>query len=197
MLVNNTLSKVIIFTAGATVGSAVTYLLVKKRCEQKAQEEIDKVVDEFYNREITIEDVVTAAVEEGIDVNFRVEPKETEEPVDEKEEYEDIVKGEKYVSYAQEKLGEKEEKNEMKRPYVIPPEEYGECDYATVSLWYWADGVITNDRNKIIKNVEELIGEDVESHFGEYEDDSVFIRNDAQEIDYEILRDERRFSEIS
>lgn len=197
MLVNNTLSKVIIFTAGATVGSAVTYLLVKKRCEQKAQEEIDKVVDEFYNREITIEDVVTAAVEEGIDVNFCVEPKETEEPVDEKEEYEDIVKGEKYVSYAQEKLGKKEEKNDMKRPYVIPPEEYGECDYATVSLWYWADGVITNERNKIIKNVEELVGENVASHFGEYEEDSVFIRNEVQEIDYEILRDERRFSEIS
>lgn len=193
MLVNNTLNKIIIFAAGATVGSTVTYLLIKKRCEQKAQEEIDKVVDEFYSREglsVKNEEDVTVEVEE---------PKEETEPVSEKDEYEEIVKGEGYISYAQEKLGKKEEKNDMKKPYVISPEDFGDSDYATITLWYYADGVITDERGKIIKNVEEIIGENVESHFGEnkYDEDTVYVRNDNLEIDYEVCRDERRFSEIS
>lgn len=191
MLVNNTLSKIIIFATGATVGSTVTYLLVKKRCEQKAQEEIDKVVDEFYNREgvsVNKPEEITVEVEES-----------KEEPVDEKEKYEEIVKGEGYTSYAQEKLEKKEEKNDMKKPYVISPEDFGDSDYATITLWYYADGVITDERGKIIKNVEEIIGENVESHFGDYkyDEDTVYVRNENLEIDYEVCRDERRFSEIS
>ncbi len=34
-------------------------------------------------------------------------------------------------------------------------------------------------------------------HFGEYEDDSVFVRNEENMCDYEILLDQRNFSELT
>ena len=32
--------------------------------------------------------------------------------------------------------------------------------------------------------------------FGEYEDDAVFVRNDAHKTDYEILYDPRNYSDV-
>ena len=86
-----------------------------------------------------------------------------------------------------------------KKPYVIPPEKFGEHEekYTTASLTYYADGVLTDDEyDEPVDNIEELVG-DFASHFGEYEDDSVFVRNDITKCDYEILRDLRRYSEVA
>ena len=82
------------------------------------------------------------------------------------------------------------------RPYVITPEEFGDSDYAIISLTCYTDGTVTNEKNKIVANVDELIGLDSLDHFGEYEDDSVFVRNDALQIDFEILKDWRDYSEV-
>ena len=37
---------------------------------------------------------------------------------------------------------------------------------------------------------------DALDHFGEYEEDAVFARNDAKRCDYEILKDERTYAEF-
>ena len=44
--------------------------------------------------------------------------------------------------------------------------------------------------------MENTVGEDFEEHFGDYEEDSVFVRNDELGLDYEILRDMRNFSDV-
>ena len=44
---NSTLSKVLIFAAGAAIGSAVTWKLIKEKYERIAQEEIDSVKEVF------------------------------------------------------------------------------------------------------------------------------------------------------
>ena len=182
MLVNNSLSKVFIFAAGAAIGSGVTWLLLKNKYERIAQEEIDKVMEELSNREIV--PVESETVEDDDD---EVEPKENPNIA----EYENIVEEENYTS-------KKEEKNNMARIKVLEPDEFGDYDFPTVSLWYFeGDDVLTNQNFKMIKNADELVGEDFADHFGEYEDDSVFIRNYDLEVDYEILKDERSFSEIS
>ena len=83
-------------------------------------------------------------------------------------------------------------------PYVIPPEEFGEIEeYDTESLTYYQDGVLTDQDDSIIDNIDELIGEDSLTHFGEFEDDSVFVRNDKLRCDYEILRDLRNYSDVN
>ena len=61
--------------------------------------------------------------------------------------------------------------------------------YRTVTLYYHADGVLTDDQNEIVEDADDVVGTDFSEHYGEYEDDSVCIRNDAKRTDYEILYD--------
>lgn len=63
------------------------------------------------------------------------------------------------------------------------------------SLTYFADGILADECGEIVDDVEEIIGDGLD-HFGEYEDDSVFVRNDAKRCDYEILKDLRDFSDF-
>lgn len=84
------------------------------------------------------------------------------------------------------------------RPYIISPEEFGENPYYdTISLTYYSDKVLTDEDDIEIEDVDGLIGEDSLNHFGEYEDDSVFVRNDELQTDYEILLDERAYYDIN
>lgn len=95
----------------------------------------------------------------------------------------EIVKSEKY--------------NFPAGPYVISPDEFGGTfEYECISLVYYADGVVVDDNQNVVKDVEDCIGEDSLTHFGEYEDDSVYVRNDERRIDYEILLDERKWSDV-
>ena len=82
-------------------------------------------------------------------------------------------------------------------PYVIAPEEFGELDdYETETLTYYKDKVLADDWDNRIENVDDLVGEESLTHFGEYEEDSVYVRNDTTKTDYEILLDERNFSDV-
>lgn len=178
---NGLLSKIVIFAAGAAVGSVVTWKLVKTKYEQIAQEEIESV------REVYSGQISTIDEEDG--------DEESEE--DERDEYEQIVKKSGYTQYQANKLNTEEDEDVMIEPYVIVPEEFDENGYETVTLFYYADGVLaTSDTNEVIENHDELVGEDFETHFGEYEEDSVFVRNDNIQTDFEILKDRRTFSEV-
>lgn len=61
---------------------------------------------------------------------------------------------------------------------------------------YYADGVLANYYDEPIDDIDEYVGKDSLNHFGEYEADSVYVRNDEKKIDYEILRDDRKFSDV-
>ena len=52
-----------------------------------------------------------------------------------------------------------------------------------------------DDGGDKIEDVDDVVGMESLTHFGEYEDDSVFVRNDRLRCDYEILMDERTYSE--
>ena len=83
------------------------------------------------------------------------------------------------------------------KPYVIAPEEFGEIDdYGTCSLTYYADEVLADELDEMVENIDDAVGIESLSHFGEYEDDSVFVRNDRLMCDYEILLDTRRYTDI-
>ena len=81
-------------------------------------------------------------------------------------------------------------------PYVISPKEFDEEGYETISLTYYADGVLADEQNFPIEDIEDTVGNDALNSFGEYEDDSVFVRDDDKGIDYEILLDNRKYSEL-
>ena len=73
---------------------------------------------------------------------------------------------------------------QKKKPYVIAPEEFGEeYEYDTISLTYYSDRVLTDDDDEIVEDVEDVVGFESLESFGEYEDDSVFVRNDRLKCD--------------
>ena len=47
-----------------------------------------------------------------------------------------------------------------------------------------------------IEDVDDVVGEDSLNHFGEFEEDSVYVRNDERKCDYEILLDHRRYADV-
>lgn len=82
-------------------------------------------------------------------------------------------------------------------PYIISPDEYGEMDdYTSISLTYYSDGTLTDDNDEVVEDIDEIVGSDFRDHFGEFEEDSVFVRNDKRKCDYEILVDPRSYSDI-
>lgn len=186
------ITKVLIFAAGAGIGAAVTWKLLKTKYEQIAAEEIESVKESFANRKPEKNEMDTEATEGEDDANDDSLRQLDEEQIAKVKE---IAKKAGYIPA--DITEEKEEDEDMDKPYVIAPEEYGELDYALVSLTYYNDGTVTNDDDKIVGNVDELVGKESLNHFGEYEEDSVFVRNDALKIDFEILKDYRDYSELS
>ena len=165
---SSTLSNVLIFAAGAAIGSVITWKMVKTKYDQLIQEEIDSIKEAF--------------------------SREEEEMVEDAKNYVDILNDR---GYATEETDQKGGEDSVERPYVISPDEFDEFDnYEAVSLTYYADGVLTDEDDQPVDDVDEIVGEESLNHFGEYEDDSVFVRNDRLKTDYEILMDTRRFEDV-
>lgn len=171
---NNNVIKLIAFTAGMAVGSTITWMLLKTKYEQIAQEEIDSVKEMLASTKNN-----TVFEDEKPDISV----------------YTERLKELNYASDDEEK-GESTQMS-IDDPYVIPPEEFDTLDdYNTCSLTYYADGVLTDEYDEIVDDIDYIVGKDSLNHFGEFEDDSVFVRNDSLKCDYEILKDLRTYSEI-
>lgn len=195
---NDTLSKFLIFAAGAAIGSAVTWKYLKTKYEQEEiLEEDEELLEEEADGETTDEEVtpddlytVGKAYEKPDIKEYAKILNETNyggEPV----EVEDVKKDPAMVKYI------KKEVADVERPYVIKPEEFGEFDeYEQISLTYYADGVLADDMDERVEDVDYIVGTDSLTHFGEYEDDSVFVRNDRMKADYEILLDPRNYTDV-
>ncbi|WP_297183026.1 hypothetical protein [uncultured Phocaeicola sp.] len=182
------------FIAGATVGSAATWCYVKKKYEKIAQEEIDSVKAVFARKEGYSQAKETIKEEEGVNKGFSDGIRMAANQAKEKP---DIAEYAAMIHKYGGSIGEDEKSTKGKYPYVIPPEEFGEFeDYEKISLTYYADGILADDNDEIVDDVESIVG-DALNHFGEYEDDSVFVRCDERKCDYEILLDQRSFSEVA
>ena len=181
------LIKGMIFLAGGAIGSVVTWTLVKTKYEQTIEDKNEEILflrDRYSERKAG--EHIVKGINDGIE-----DPEELSI-----QEIRAKVQGLGYINEQIMKDKEKEEEEDMDRPEIITPTESWEQDYPTLSLTYYeGDGVLANDDNEIIENVDELVGEDFADHFGEYEEDSVFVRNDKHGVYYEILRDYGCYSE--
>ena len=115
--------------------------------------------------------------------------------------YANILKENGYRDYSNAESQKKPEKHpveiEEDKPYVISPDSFGEMDdYNCISLTYYADGVLADEDDEVVDDVDATVGSDALNHFGEYEDDSVFVRNDSRKCDYEILLDTRNYADV-
>lgn len=165
---NNQFKMLIIFITGFAAGSAVTWKFFKKKTEIIIQEESDPVDD----IDQTEKDIV---------------------------DYSDYLHEHGYTNYSDFSSEDKAEvnKNNMNKPYIISPEEFGDIDeYEKISLTYYADQILADENDGLIENIDDVVGFDSLSSFGEYEDDSVFVRNDRLMCDYEILLDQRKYMDV-
>lgn len=168
---DNSIKYLLAFVAGSAVGVGVTWQFFKQKYKAYAQEEIDSV-KEMYSAKYKDAD-------NGLSKPIDISDEEEEE----------------YVTLVREYHPDAD--NKVKKPYVISPDEFGEdINRTQISLTFYADGVLTDDRDEVVTNVDELIGADSLNHFGEYEDDSVFVRDDRLNCEYEILLDERNYSDV-
>ena len=179
---NHTLNSVAMFTVGGLVGSAVTWYLLKTKYERLAQEEIDSV-KEALSRTYNYDEPVEVSTDNKIEEETQFTEKDIRE-------YKDTVQKMNYSACNTNQKPAKEVEKVINRPYIIEPGEFDTLDdYAARTLTYYANGVLTDEYDEVIEDAEDLIGIDPEEHFGEYERDSIFVRDDRARVDYEILRD--------
>lgn len=178
---NSSIKNLFIFAVGAAIGSAVTWKLVKDKYESLANEEIASAYEHMkHSKNIPL----------FSDDNSEDSETDSHVTLDKLREYKAIV--DKYAAALVE-----EEVNDVEKPYVIKPEEFGEIlEYESISLTYYADGVLADEYDEVIDDVDEIVGEKSLTTFGQYEDSAVFVRNDARKTDYEILLDLRNYSDV-
>lgn len=119
-----------------------------------------------------------------------------EDTIDDMEEYEpspnDIYES-KVNAY---QPSDKKERTVKNRPFVISPEDYGEIDYYDqIEFMYMSDGILLNEDQEPVDNHARLIG-DALNHFGEYEEDSVYVQNDRLKTYFAILKDLRKSTDL-
>lgn len=196
---NNTLSKALIFVAGAAIGSVVAWKITKTRCDIIKKEELDSM-EEYYSRKYKCQECEDKDFCEELDDDEDDE----EDPTDEDliEYYDDLVKSSGYIPDQDDKLKLKEKEGDEDMVYIeiIDPDAYGEEDYPTESLdYYEGDNVLTYCTGGVVEDPSKVVGADFASHFGDYGDrdkDTVFVRNHTLGIDFEILRDHGSYSEV-
>lgn len=172
----NGLKSAFIFVLGAAVGSAVTWKLLKTKYDQIVQEEIDSFKETVVKKR-EMGEALVKGIQAGIDSASY-------------DKYSDLTK-----PYQAEEGGS----DSMDKPYilVIPPDEFGEDeDYDTESLILYTDGVLADDQGNKIEDINDLVGESSLDCFGEYEDDSVFVRNEKYKTEYEIVKDYRPYDAV-
>lgn len=200
----------LIFTAGVITGGLATWALLRKEYERRTQEEINSVQETWARRH-------SEPAEPEEPKNDISEAKEKALAAREKPSINDYaakLQAEGYINYTEsfKSSAETEEVAEdstdeaendekevvfVKKPYVIEPHEFGEIHgYEQISLTYYSDEVLTDEDNELVDDVDNVVGLESLTHFGEYEDDSVFVRNDRLRADYEILLDNRKYSDV-
>lgn len=174
---NNKVTHLFMFMAGAVIASAVTWKITKDKYEQIAQEEINSYKEHLRKKGEKADSGVKVIV-------TKAEPEVFE--------YAKKVAECKYGSMFENQ--EKGEPSTMKAPYTISYEEFGENDYETVGMTYYADKVLVEDiTDEVVDDVDGTIGCDSLLRFGEYEEDMLYVRNDELQVDYEISLSSRSY----
>ena len=184
---SETVKRIFIFVAGAGLGAFATWQFLKNKYEQIANDEIASV-KEAYNKKNDISSAESHEkyYEKTDDGKWVETTLPSEEEVSE---YKKIVS-----NYTSNENEEEKGVTDMPRgPYVIKPEEFGNMDYDLLSLEYYSDKVLVDEDDHPIQDVEYMVGEDSLEHFGEYEEDAVYVRNDLIKTDFEILLVESRY----
>ena len=176
---------IFIFVAGAITGTFVGAQIAKKKYEEIANEEIEEIRSYYKEKEKEVKEV-----EEPVAVEA---PEEKEEVKEERKQYNNIINQGNYMT-----IDEEESANQYDEPYPIDPSEFGkDGEYATETCTYFADGVLVNEVDEVIEDADLVVGRHHIDIFNEFPDATcVYVRNDIDGTDYEILKDDWCWSDF-
>lgn len=180
----------------ASFGVAGGYYLGKRKYLSMADKEIESV-KKMYEKHYSNEKPVVQALKE--------EPKEVAKN-DNANEDETLVKYKNYaglygdnkeiaspirsIKTPEQKNNKKVKKNNF---HVISPEEYRDFEGEIITLIYYSDKVLADNDGNVIHNINEVIGPEALSTFGRYEDDCVYVKDDEQNVVYEIIWENKSY----
>lgn len=172
------------FLAGAAIGGTLAYFITKEKWEARSQKDIEEY-----------KEYVKSQGEK------KAKTKESEEPKPQETEHDilvnktqSIIDYTKYYASNTKKEDEVPVKMEDLKPNrkinIITPEMFANEKpyYDKVTLYYYGvdDMLVDEERDPV--DISESIGLSSLSHFGEYEKDVVYVRNDRLECDYEVIQ---------
>lgn len=206
---NKKIINVLMFTAGAAIGSGVTWYVMKTRYERILQEEIDSVKETWARMNQNDSEDVMSEDDEVDEIDESVE-----EDCAEEEDFDESA----MIDYSQiasryktsgkkvddtddaDNDGEGEGDGEVpyiNGPYVIDPSDFadGNYDHDCYCLTYYEDGVLANDWWETF-DIDDTIGQEALEHFGDVVEDVVHVRNERLKADYEVSRDPRNYADL-
>jgi len=188
------MNKLLIFLGGAAVGGLTATIYFKRKIDS-LEEEYQKIATDAYNKYISdfnievgyshgdkdiqiISDIPNKGYVSGIDT------------ANDDDKYVEIVK-----EYNNQEENETED-NIM--PYIITPEEYGDDDdYDTKVLTAFTDKVVLDEDNCMVDigYFGDAINKKIYSK--KNKDTSIFVRDENEKVDYEIIKENISFEEYS
>lgn len=210
------------FSIGAGLGASVTYRVAKTKFEAELQKEIQDVKDNYRllrkddyetptdfvakNRPDEIVDVHLATLEIEKHAQLNAEMTELVEPYRNESVFNafqaPVADAERLPDDANETLFEQlKAMRSSENPYLVSVAEYHDevSHFEKVTVTYFAgDNVIAYEDDHIMLDPDDTIGLINLSRFGVMSDDAsfVYVRNEKIHTDFEIVRDEGKYSEM-
>jgi hypothetical protein len=197
---------VVSFVSGAAISGLVVWKLLDKKIHAKYSEIADKEI-ESVKEKFTVPK--SAEMMEALKKKLEKKPEEKNPAVLIKEnpslvelhkEYSRKIKDGGYTNYSNVEMNDESEDEVQENPFidVIDPDEFGDDDeFDQISLTFYADGILADDDDKIIDDVEGTISKYALLHIGEYEDDAVHVKNNKRRAYYEVLTDSRSYEKAT
>lgn len=178
---------IFIFVIGVVSGTFVGAQIAKKKYEEIANEEIEEIRAYYKER-------ATELPEQTVEMTRDEEEPKVEEIIEERKQYDNIIKRGNYMA-----VDEEEQNNVCDEAYPIDPSEFGnDGKNATETLTYFADGVLVNEVDEVIEDPDLVVGRHHIDIFNEFPDATcVYVRNDLDGTDYEILKDDWCWSDFN
>ena len=160
---------------GSLVGCAATWYLTNRYWKERNEREVNEVRESlkayYKEREVEKTERIAEETRQACEIEFLGNPKPQ--------------------TIEKEKMTKAQVDLQEAKMYVIKPEEYGENpEWAKFSYIYNPD---TDSYINAMFDVEvereevlDMIGNDVPDHFGEFEDDAVYVRNETYKTDIAV-----------
>jgi hypothetical protein len=192
---------------GIAIGWYVCERKLRKKYEQRAEEEIEGMRDHFRQRLVArqevkpeISELGKRAEELGYSPTPPVPPQtpgdlNTAPGVEARDQVNIFAEAEVNDTWDYEV---EKAQRDPSRPYVIHVDERGETGYEEVTLTYYSgDDVICDHNDKIVDDQDRVVGHHNLNKFGHGSGDAVivYIRNEYLDLDIELIRSEQSYAE--